>query len=183
MKGCKTIAEILKPLLQRNPKLYFVFIGTVEKYRDRPMTDYILEQADGVRDRVLCFDPIGHDALYPVIKKARGIILPSRIDNFPNSCLEAMYYGQIVVGTKGTSLDQLIDDGLSGFLCKRDNPDSLLGEIQKVLSLSPEGRAVISKNAKSRVRLLSPEMTVEAHLKFYEEVIRRRAIQLTKENL
>jgi len=174
MKGCKTIADILQPLLRRYGDLYFVFVGVVESYNAWPMTEYIFNQAGSVRERVLCLGPMRHEALFPIIEMAQGVVLPSRIDNFPNTCLEAMYFGQIVVGTKGTSFEQLIEDGSSGFLCLPDNPDSLLEKTQKVLKLSEKERSSISEKAMMRIRELSPEKAIKQHIEFYEKLIHGR---------
>jgi len=172
LKGCKTIADILNPLLSRNPGLYFVFVGAVENYLDKSMMEYVWERAGSTRNRVLYLKPIHHEALYPIIENSLGVILPSRIDNFPNTCLEAMYFGQIVVGTRGASFEPLIDDRSSGFLCMPDDPQSLLHTIQRALYLTKEERATISENAKSRILNLSPEKTATTLIKFYEHVLR-----------
>jgi glycosyltransferase involved in cell wall biosynthesis len=106
-----------------------------------------------------------------MIQQAVAIILPSRIDNFPNTCLEAMYFGKIVVGTRGTSFEGIIEDGVSGFLCLPDNQESLLTVTRKVLGLSHEQRERISENAKIRVAKLSPERVVPKLIAFYESVL------------
>lgn len=175
LKGCKTIADILEPLLVRNPGLYFVFIGKTLGYRSRSMIEYILERAGSVRHRVIHFEPLHHETLYPIIKNARAVVLPSRIDNFPNTCIEAMYFGQIVVGTKGTSFEQLIQHGKSGFLCFPDNPNSLLETIVKVLTLSQNERNAVSQNAKRQVERLDSEKVTQNLIKFYEHTIQERA--------
>jgi glycosyltransferase involved in cell wall biosynthesis len=175
LKGCKTIADILEPLLVRNPGLYFVFIGKTLGYRSRSMIEYILERAGSVRHRVIHFEPLHHETLYPIIKNARAVVLPSRIDNFPNTCIEAMYFGQIVVGTKGTSFEQLIQHGKSGFLCFPDNPNSLLETIVKVLTLSQNERNAVSQNAKRQVERLDYEKVTQNLIKFYEHTIQERA--------
>lgn len=171
LKGCKTIAEILEPLLSNHPELYFVFVGRLTQYRQQSMMDYILEKAHSVSHRVLWIDAVSHSALYPMIQQAVAIILPSRIDNFPNTCLEAMYFGKIVVGTRGTSFEGIIEDGVSGFLCLPDNQESLLTVTRKVLGLSHEQRERISENAKIRVAKLSPERVVPKLIAFYESVL------------
>jgi glycogen(starch) synthase len=171
LKGCKTIAQILEPVLLSNPGLYFVFVGKSTKYNGLPMMEYILQKARSVRRRVLHFESMHHEALYPIIKNARAVILPSRIDNFPNTCLEAMHFGQIVVGTLGTSFEELIDDGVSGFLCVPDDPESLLKVTQKALSLSNPQREIISKNAKNRIAALRPQNIIPGLIQFYKSVI------------
>jgi glycosyltransferase involved in cell wall biosynthesis len=174
LKGCGTIAEILESLLSSEPDLYFVFVGKTTEYCGRSMMEHIWEKAASNRQRVLHFSPLNHEALYPIIKNSKAVLLPSRIDNIPNTCLEAMYFGQIVVGTKGTSFEELIDDGVSGFLCPPDDPQSLLTVTQKALSLSSLERETMSKNAKNRIVSLSPEKIVPELIHFYKSVIEQK---------
>ena len=172
LKGCKAIAEILEQVLLDNHELYFVFVGKTTRYQDQSMIDYIREKAGPVSDKVLWIDEVSHDALYPIIEKAKAIILPSRVDNLPNTCLEAMHFGKIVLGTRGTSFEEIIDDGISGFLCLPDRPDSLLAAIRRILGLSQEEGERISQNAKARLARLSPERVVPELICFYESVLR-----------
>ncbi len=171
MKGCKTIADMLETLLAGNPDLFFVFIGNESKYKGKSMIDYIRERAGSTCDRVLFFKPVRHEALYPIIKKAQAVILPSRIDNLPNTCLEAMSLGKIVIGTKGTSFEQMIEDGISVFLCVRDDPDSLLKRTENVLRLSESEKEQTAGNAKRRIERLNPEKAGKSLIEVYQKVI------------
>jgi glycosyltransferase involved in cell wall biosynthesis len=171
LKGCKTIADILEPLLMRHQSLFFVFAGTMENYRGRPMADCIIEHAGRAKDRVVILPPLKHNALYPVIGHAQAVILPSRVDNLPNTCLEAMNLGKIVVGTRGTSFEQLIDHEVSGFLSTPDDPDSLHATIEKVLSLPESRRNEISQKAKLRMEKCSPAVLTPVLVAFYRKSI------------
>jgi Glycosyltransferase len=172
LKGCKTIADILHLLFLQNPGLFFAFIGREESYQNRPMSEYIYRSAGDFHNRVLILPPLKHEALYPIIQHAKGIILPSRIDNFPNTCLEAMHFGQIVVGTQEAGFEQIIDNEKSGFLCAADDGKSLLGTINKVLTLAPEKRTAMSENARKRIAMLAPCIITQQLAAFYEGVIK-----------
>ena len=114
-----------------------------------------------------------HQELYPVIKNSQAVVLPSRVDNFPNTCIEAMAQGRIVVGTQGASFEQLIEDGKSGFLCKIDDSPSLLTAIEKALALTYTKKLEMGKKAKDRIKGLSPDIAVQNLLNVYQEVIYR----------
>lgn len=175
MKGVKCLAEIIEPLLEDHKDLHFVFIGKDVKYRGRPMLEYVRAKAGEHRERVLYFDRMSHASLYPIIANAEVVVLPSRVDNFPNACLEAMSLGKIVVGTRGASFDQLIDDGVSGFLCEIDDRTSLLAAIQR--ALSTDSADAIGARARARIEELRPELAgarlVEAYAELLEETAAR----------
>jgi glycosyltransferase involved in cell wall biosynthesis len=172
LKGVRTLAEVMDPLLERYKELYFVFIGKQACYRGRPMFEYVAEQAGEHRGRVMHFDKMPHAMLYPFIEHAEAVVLPSRIDNFPNACLEAMALGKVVVGTRGASFEQLIEDAVSGFLCEIDDRKSLLAAIERALGL--DDKAGMGRRAKARMDALRPELAGRRLAEVYEEARRRR---------
>jgi glycosyltransferase involved in cell wall biosynthesis len=172
LKGVSVIAEIIQPILKQYPDIFFVFVGKDLGTEDSsPMMDYVRKKADSYRDRIIYIDKIPHEQLYPIIDHAQVVVLPSRVDNFPNTCIEAMALGKVVVGTFGTSFEQLIVPGKNGFLSEIDNANSLHAEVQKALDLSEQESATIGKRAKERAAELSPEKTINRLLNFYQEIL------------
>ncbi len=175
LKGVKCLAEILEPLLEDHKDLYFVFVGKDARYRGRPMLEYVRAQAGEHRDRVLYFDRMPHASLYPIIEHAEAVVLPSRVDNFPNACLEAMSLGKIVVGTRGASFDQLIDDGASGFLCEIDDRKSLLAAVER--ALATDRADAIGARARARIEELRPELAGARLVEAYAELLEETALR------
>ncbi len=107
-----------------------------------------------------------HNQLYPVIKGARLVVLPSLIDNFPNTCLEAMALAKPVVGTTGASFEELIVEGKTGFLVPAGEVDALADKINEVWITSSPGE--IGQEAKRKVQDFSPEQTIQRFLDYCE---------------
>ncbi len=174
LKGIRTLGDIMSPLLEKHPDLFFAFAGKDIGCSTGPMMDYVRSQAGPHCHRVVYLGILPHSQLFPVIENANAVVLPSRIDNFPNTCIEAMARGKIVVGTRGASFEQLIDDGESGFLCAIDDGTSLLQAIERALSLPEREKARMQEKAKQRIALLSPEKTVRALIAIYDEVVQKK---------
>jgi glycosyltransferase involved in cell wall biosynthesis len=176
LKGTAVIAATLDPLLENHPELFFVFVGSDPgKYRGRTMSEHVKLMAGVHGDRVLCLGKLAHPALYPIIEGALAVALPSLVDNFPNTCLEAMGMQKVVVGTSGASFDQLIRDGESGLLCRPGDPGQLLQALERALAMSPAARAEMGRRAKERIAELKPERMVPLLTAWYQEVIAARA--------
>ena len=171
LKGCKTIADILPEFFEKYDNIKFCFIGKDAGYQGRSMMEYILHKAGKYKENVKYLDRLKHNLLFPFIENAQCLVLPSRIDNFPNTCIEAMALGKIVIGTKNTGFDQLITNGVNGFLCEADNPVSLLNSIEIVNGLTKEEKEIISANAKARIAMLSPVIKVPELIDYYKQVI------------
>lgn len=172
LKGIITLAETLPEVLSRHPDLHFVFIGKErDGYRGMTMEEHVLSRAGDCRNRVLFLGRMRHEQLYPILGAASAVVLPSRFDNFPNTCLEAMAHRRVIVGTRGTSFEQLLCDGESGILCEADDPASLREAIERAIALPDERRREIGEKAWERVQDLLPERAAGRLLSFYENVI------------
>ena len=76
-----------------------------------------------------------------------------------------------MIGTHGASFEQLIEDGVNGFLVPIDSPDGLLSVVEKMLALSDSQKDKIGERAANRIEALRPEITVDHLLAFYLFVI------------
>ncbi|SEL97304.1 Glycosyltransferase involved in cell wall bisynthesis [Butyrivibrio sp. ob235] len=183
LKGIHVIANIAKGLLQKHKDLYIVLCGkdtilskkSLNMHGDEEIqaSKYVKSMAGNYADRVIVMGQLSREYLYPVINGAELVILPSRIENLSNACIESMALGKIVVGTNGASFEQLIENGVSGFLCERDNSDDFLSVIEKVLSLTEEEKISIIKAAKERIQELEPEKAYKRFLNYYNNVIEK----------
>ena len=176
LKGIQVIAPILDAFLDKYKEMYFVFVGKdtniIHAGHEVKATEYILSHVKEHDDRVIFLEPVYEkEELNTIIYNSDGCVLPSRIDNLPNTCIEAMALGKIVIGTNGASFEQLIDDGISGFLCERDDPDNLLSIMIKLMNMTEEEKLVMGERAKERTRQMSDDKIYRQLISIYQEVI------------
>ncbi len=172
-KGILIIAEILRAFLEANPDYYFVFVGEVRKINGEDSRKIIRKSAGEYVDRVFIWKALQHEQLFPIIKCAKFVVLPSLMDNFPNACIEAMHFSRIVIGTDGASFEQLIKSGYNGYLCKIGDSKDLLEKMQIVVELDEKTIQRMQINAHRTTLRLQPEYTVRKLLDLYEYVIRK----------
>lgn len=170
-KGILVIEKCLERFLEKNKEYFFVFIGKSFSYNGETAIKRIKKSAGAYKDRVIIWPAISQKQLYPVIQKADFIVLPSLRDNLPNACIEAMYFGKVVIGTNGASFEQLIEHEVSGLLCRVGDSDDLLEKMQTAVWLNEEQKMQIGRNAKKRVEQLRPEVVGKRLLSFYSHVI------------
>ena len=123
-KGVLTIAEVIQCFLKANPEYQFVLCGEDGMIDGRSSVQILMEAAGECRERITYIQTLPHEMLYPIIEHADFVIFPSLADNFSNACIEAMYFQRVVIGTDGTSYEQLIDDEKSGLLCMPGDAES-----------------------------------------------------------
>lgn len=179
-KGLFVIAKMLNQFLKKHSDYRLVCAGMKYNYKGKDSIQILKEAAGDDKDRVIYLGELSHKDLYAVIENSKVVILPSLMDNFPNTCQEAMSFGKIVIGTEGTSFEQLIEDGKSGFLAKPGDENSLLVKIQQALELSKSEQEAMEEKAKQRIGELSPEVTVPKLLRFYKYIISKKVARNRK---
>ncbi|MBD5509233.1 MAG: glycosyltransferase family 4 protein [Lachnospiraceae bacterium] len=163
-KGIGLIRDCVYDVLKAYRDIYFVFAGTAEK----DICSEILSAAREYKKRIIFLGSVSHEKLYPVIRKAEIILMPSLKDNFPNACAEALSLHKIVIGSENSSLEQFITDGYNGFLIQNGSAESLKNKIEYVFQLSEKDKEGICNRTQEKIRDLDPEKyfkTVENMMK------------------
>lgn len=168
-KGILTIARSLHQLLEEHKDIFFVFAGDLSVIDGKNVLDILRNCGGEYKDRIIYLGSLRKEQLYPIIKNACGVLIPSLMDNLPNSCMEAMYLQKIVIGTKGTSLDQLIEDHVNGLLIEPDNDKMLINGVNEVLSMPLEVKHNLGENAFRRIERLRPEITIKELEEYYKK--------------
>ncbi len=169
-KGILTIARSLYSILCKHEDIFFVFAGDLFSIDGRDILDMFRDYGKEHIERILYLGSLQKEKLYPIVSEACAVLIPSLMDNLPNSCMEAMYLRKIVIGTKGTSLDQLIQDQVSGLLIEADNDEMLVDQMNMILEMPAENIKDLGDNAHERILRLRPENTVRELEEFYQSV-------------
>lgn len=178
LKGTHVIAQIIKPVCQQDNEAYFVFAGNDHGiiYRNGTMEtakEYIIRMAEEYSDRVIFLGTLKREELFPIIENAYACLMPSRIDNMPNTCIEAMAMGKIVIGTRGASYEQFIEDGISGYLMNIDDAEGLLAAIEKVGKLSEEARETMQREAMKITKRFEAEKVYQCIMNYYMNIVEK----------
>jgi glycogen(starch) synthase len=169
-KGVHILAQALVRVLEENPNMYAVLVGRDVSTTSIPsMAGYVRSLCNRFGDRLMIVDSLSHRQLYPIIASAKLIVLPSLADNMPNACLEAMALGKPVVGTTGTSFDEVITNEKTGFLVSANNIDALAETI--IYAWTHPKLQEIGNAAQQKILEFSPEKTINALLSYYQEVL------------
>jgi glycosyltransferase involved in cell wall biosynthesis len=172
LKGIDIFAQALPKLLARFPNLHVVFLGQDTGYQSYERAiDYIKERVGAFHDRIFYHQPILKTSLYPVMQKALGVVVPSRIDNYPNSCLEAIMLGVPVIGTYQSSIEEIIEDGKTGYLAQNADSESLYQALCKLLALDSKGRQRMADNLAEAKRNILSEDRLGQLIEYYQNTI------------
>lgn len=169
-KGFGVLAEALPEVLANVPGLEAAFVGQDDRGPGgESMREALLRRCQKFESRVHFIGQTPHSQLYPMVAGARLVVLPSLTDNLPNTMLEAMTLGRPVLGTIGTSMDEVIEHEVSGFLVPPGDPAALAEGIRS--AWNHPALEAIGEEARSVARQFAPEVAVPAALRHLRSVI------------
>ena len=166
-KGIDTIEKMLPFLFDENKDIYMVIAGWDVKTGGSSKIRELQQKQGSNAKRVIYLGVVDQKMLFPIIREAEAIVIPSIMDNLPNSGIEAICLDKIIIGTYGTSLEQLIVDGKNGFLSIPGDSVSLLKCVKSALNLSTEEKKLFVRNNEQIKYKFSPEVTVDKLEKYY----------------
>ena len=166
----KGIAEWMRAavsIARRYPEARFEFIGAAmggESFVDCTVPPDLQPQFifHGVQPR---------EALAGFLRGARIAVVPSRWENFPNTCVEAMASGLPVIASREGGMREMVTDGRTGWLADRPDSEGLVLALERALETPSEQLAQMGAWASSDIHALCDNKSVlERQLDFRDEV-------------
>ena len=159
------------------PEVRFDFVGA-DTWGLRPLLERRL--APELRRRFRFHGSKPRDGVLAHLAKARAAAVPSRWENFPNVCLEAMRTGLPVISTRLGGMVQLVEDGRTGWLTPDTGvagmTDGLVEALGRCLATPATERAAMGLAASQTVsRICDNDTVVSAHLDYRAAVADRGA--------
>ncbi len=112
--------------------------------------------------------------LYAVLRGAEAAVLPSLVDNLPNTVIESLMLGLPVIGSAGASIDELIEPGITGELVPLGDVPALAAALVRFW----RGQSPVRKGFLWRspiAREMEPPNSVESLLQLAESARSRAA--------
>ena len=99
----------------------------------------------GIAERVEFTGPLDRDAMAALMRRCHLMLNPSRVDNMPNSVLEAMACGIPVVSTNVGGVPYIIDDGQTGLLVPAGDPQAMAAAAIQILTEPGFAEAIVRR--------------------------------------
>lgn len=140
-KSIDRLINAFDMLFQKYRNIWLFILG------DGPLKNELSNLADQKTSRERIKFLGFHNDVSPFLKMSDIFVLPSEKEGFGNAVIEAMATGLIVIATKVAGPNEIIKNGINGFLVERSEEDMLRG-LTKVLLLTERERKEISINAR-----------------------------------
>ncbi len=172
-KGVHVLAAAIPIIRVECPQVRFRFIGsdTLTAPDGGSMQAYASSLAQPYADAIEFTGPLPRHSLPTHYSYSTIVVLPSLHENYPYSCAEAMACGACVVASKIGGLDEMIQDGETGYLVPPGDPAALAQVLIRLLA-RPDKRKYVGANARAAVQeRMNPDKVTAQTIEIYHQVL------------
>ncbi len=167
LKGINILVKAMRLVINETNDVHFAFAGPEANSKWVRM----FEKEGIPTDHYTFLGYIPHIEMPKIYSNSSIFVLPSLIESFPFSILEAMSSGSAVIASNVGGIPEMIDDEVDGFLVPPGNPHILAKKILFLLENESEMKK-ISKNARERIlREFTSEIMSNKTEKIYERIL------------
>lgn len=179
-KGVFEFVEAAVSVAETHPEAHFRFVGGPH-HRDGKSDG--METAALIRDRIperlrAQFDFAGRvprETLGAEYTQASFVAVPSRWDNFPNTCMEAMSCGRPVLASDQGGMAEMIENNAQGVVVKGETRralvENLRAGLETLFAKSPDELAQMGMNARKRMLSFCDDAAVtKIHRDYYAKL-------------
>lgn len=152
-KGVLSLVKAIPLILQRHPQVKFRFVGAVCPSPTNPnktMQQNLTQLLWRYRRSLEFTGAVPLHQIPAHLAQTDICIFPSRWENFPNVCLEAMAAARGIVGSNAGGMTELLDNGNAGYLVSPQNPQEIAAAAIALLD-HPHRRIEMAERARDRV--------------------------------
>lgn len=151
IKGVDVLARVIPRAVARYPDWRFRFCGmnSVSAIPGLDMKSYMEPLLKDVTKHVEILPPIPLADIPKLLEQTDIVVIPSRWDNFPNTCLESMAAARAIVGTAAGGMQDMLANG-AGLLVSPDDTTNLEDALCHLIE-NTELRERIGRIARQRV--------------------------------
>jgi glycosyltransferase involved in cell wall biosynthesis len=170
-KGIFEFVEAARMINKKLPEVEFNVIGPFWHQNLKSNTISKSELKNWIEEGIIDYEGEKKD-VRKYIAAADCIVLPSYREGTSNILLEAASMEKPSITTNTTGCKEIVEDGITGFLCKIKDSEDLARKMEKMVSLSAEQRNNMGKKAREKIiREYDKEIVLSAYLKEIEQII------------
>ena len=151
-KGQGLLVQAFAEIAGRHPDVDLALVGATQDAYCAGYRAAVRERAarTGLGERIR-IEPVTPDP-FPWHAAADLVICASDIESLPRSLTEAMALGTPVLSTRVFGVPELVDDGITGFLCDVNDAADLAAALDRVLGMDPGALDAVAQAGREHVR-------------------------------
>lgn len=173
-KGIDQFLEMAEVIKSEYKNTEFHILGFCEDDETSPES-YRKRIDELERKGIVSFEGMIED-IRPFLEKSQCTVHPSFYpEGMSNVCLESASSGRCVITTDRPGCMDTVDDGISGFIVKQRDSESLINAVRKFLELPYEERKVMGLRGRQKmVSHFDRKYVVNAYLEEIEDLLKKK---------
>jgi glycosyltransferase involved in cell wall biosynthesis len=147
-KSQAALAEAFSTIAPEHPEAILVFVGAGQDQSSDALHDFIRKSGLANRIRLV---PVTSE-IYPWYRAVDAVVSASDVESLPRTVLEAMAFSVPVIATRVFGLPELIEDGVTGYLCDPRDVSELARTLARFLDTPAATREAVGAAGASLVR-------------------------------
>ncbi len=168
-KGIREYVEAARQLRHRLPGARFQLLGDPDT--GNPTSVSPAEFQSWIDDGVI--EHLGnHSDVRPFLRCATAVVLPTYREGMSRALLEGAAMGKPLVGTDVAGSRELVEEGVTGALCRARDATSLADAMERIGRMPSEHLRGLGRAARLRVEQgFSEKVVIEAYLRALDELV------------
>jgi len=168
-KGIGVLVNAFNNIAKKIPDARLIIIGIGDNSLKLKLQKYSIEC--NLSDRIEWKGSCSHSQILNELLKSKIFVLPSFIDNSPNSLCEALSLGVPSIASNIGGIPSIISNGKNGILVQPGNMNDLEDKIYDLI-YDAQKRQFLSKNSrKLAIERYQPEVVAKIYKKIYNRII------------
>jgi glycogen(starch) synthase len=173
VKGAWTLLKAFARIVSDIPEARLILAGSPHVSMSAGAVQIFLKE-NRILDKVEFVGHVQREEIGRYYENCAVYAAPSFYETFCISAIEAMLHGKPVVGSSGTALEEIIDDGETGLLVSPGDEIALARALLKLLN-NKELAGEMGEAGKRKAAQYQLDAAVRKALKFYEDLIGGKA--------
>jgi glycosyltransferase involved in cell wall biosynthesis len=169
-KGIFEFVDAARLLKEIYPNVRFQLLGQLDVVNRTVISRYQMDS--WVNEGVVEY--LGEtDDVRPYIANADCVVLPSYREGLSKTLLEAAAMSRPIVATDVPGCRDVVDDGISGYLCKVRDVSDLVSKMESIILLSRQQRTEMGFKGREKMqREFDADIILERYLQLVEDTLR-----------
>ncbi|HRN69630.1 MAG TPA: glycosyltransferase family 4 protein, partial [Candidatus Woesebacteria bacterium] len=159
------LLKAMSQVIKKFPQIELILVG------DGPDKQFFFDLIKklGIVSNVKFTGNVTKNKILQFYSNSTIVVVPSIYpDNFPTVCIEAMSVGRPLIGTRMGGIQELIDDGETGYLVSPKNEYTIADTIIKLLS----NKSLLNRFSSNSIKK-STKYSLEEHIKKIEKLYKK----------
>jgi glycosyltransferase involved in cell wall biosynthesis len=144
LKGIDVLVSAFAQIADKYPGWRLRLVGTRGEE-----AAWLGEHSRSMNGRIEIAGRLEGEALVRAYQEADIVVVPSRWDNTPNVCLEAMAHGRVLAASRCGGIPEIVREGVEGLLVEPGNATQLAAALERLMK-DPELRAEMGRAGSAR---------------------------------